>query len=187
MTAANTEDIWKENPAQRLTKGFEEVFETRMKDMPFNHPKVHVEAVGFRRWQDYWFGVMVTPWSMNFILAEGRQGKWKSVQEGRKLHYNFPAGCYDFISVKDKLLGEYQMCSLFSPLAPEITDHNFAVAVASAAIDEIMKEDDAPEELGQQLVPETQPLSQRVEEGLKKPVSRKEFFHRKPDPVGDEE
>ena len=178
---------WLGNPAERLEKGFETVRATRMKDMPFLHPGVKVQAVGFRPWRHFWFGVMVTPWSMNFILAEGEVGKWKSVPEGEKLHYAFPAGVYDFISVKDALLGEYQMCSLFSPLAPEITNHAFAVRVAQAAIEAIMQKDEAPEEQGEKLVPEQGPaLSEKIETGLKKPVSRRSLFHPGAKP-GDED
>ncbi|HAW45468.1 MAG TPA: [NiFe]-hydrogenase assembly, chaperone, HybE [Sutterella sp.] len=169
---------WKPSPAKRLEAGFRTVLETRMKGMPFLHPHVNVEAVGFRPWKHFWFGVMVTPWSMNFILAEGEVGAWKSVPEGQKVHYNFPAGCYDFISVKDDLLGEYQMCSLFSPLDPQITNHAFAIKVAEAAIDAIMQVDNDPPEEGQALVPEARPtLSEKVEAGLQKPVSRRALFH----------
>ncbi len=39
---------------------------------------------------------MVTPWAINLILCEGEEGYWKSVPEGKKLHYQFPAGLYDF-------------------------------------------------------------------------------------------
>ena len=44
--------------------------------------------------------------------------------EGRRLHYPFPAGIYDFISVKDRILGEYQIarsCHRSKKLFPTTT------------------------------------------------------------------
>ena len=101
------------------------------------HPRVHVQAVGFHKWKYFWLGIIVTPWCMNVILAKGQPSKWKSIPEGRRLHYPFPAGIYDFISVKDRILGEYQMCSLMSPLEEVVSDHDMACLLyTSNAADE---------------------------------------------------
>ena len=109
------------------------------------HPRVHVQAVGFHKWKYFWLGIIVTPWCMNVILAKGQPSKWKSIPEGRRLHYPFPAGMYDFISVKDRILGEYQMCSLMSPLEEVVSDHEMAVEIAKAALEELMKPEQEPE------------------------------------------
>lgn len=109
------------------------------------HPRVHVQAVGFHKWKYFWLGIIVTPWCMNVILAKGQPSKWKSIPEGRRLHYPFPAGIYDFISVKDRILGEYQMCSLMSPLEEVVSDHDMAVEIAKAALEELMKPEQEPE------------------------------------------
>ena len=119
------------------------------------HPRVHVQAVGFHKWKYFWLGIIVTPWCMNVILAKGQPSKWKSIPEGRRLHYPFPAGIYDFISVKDRILGEYQMCSLMSPLEEVVSDHDMAVEIAKAALEELMKPEQEPE-LGEP-IPAIQP------------------------------
>ncbi len=174
-----TQGIWKENPSKRLEAGFKYIYRNRMNGLPFLHPKVKVHAIGFKKWTHFWFGVIVTPWAINLILCEGEEGFWKSVPEGKKLHYQFPAGLYDFISVKDKILGEYKMCSLLSPLE-EIKDDKMAIEVAFAALDEIMK-DEAPEEEGTPLVESKREINQEalaeaVEDTLNRPVSRRKIL-----------
>ena len=182
MQKSEVSAVWKPNPASRLEAGFKYIHQNRMKGLPFLHPKVKVHAVGFKKWTNFWLGVMVTPWAINLILCEGEEGYWKSVPEGKKLHYQFPAGLYDFISVKDKILGEYKMCSLLSPLE-EITDDQMAVEVAYAALDEIMK-DEQPEDEGTPMVEskrevEEEAVEKAVENTLSKPISRRSFFRRK--------
>lgn len=172
---------WAENPSERLQKGFTIIRNTRMKAIPIVHPLVGVHAVGFHRWTHFWLGVMVTPWAINLILTEGETGYWKSVPEGQKLHYRFPAGLFDFISVKDALLGEYKMCSLISPLI-EIKDDAMAMEVANAVLDELMKEE-APEEEGVPMESFTREIdadavASAVEKNLTKPLSRRAFFRR---------
>lgn len=122
---------------------------------------------------------MITPWAINLILAPGDLEKWKSVPSGKKLHYEFPAGLYDFISVKDEILGEYQMCSMISPLSTlEFQSHAFAVEVAEAILVEMMKPEGEPEQ-GQELTPSpapSEPIGEKVEKILNKEVSRREMF-----------
>ncbi len=175
--------LWRPDPAKRLENGFRQIQETRMKGLPFVHPKVKVHAVGFHRWTYFWLGAMVTPWAINLVLTEGDPAKWKSVPEGKKLHYRFPAGLYDFISVRDPILGEYKMCSLISPLL-EITDDEMAVEVARLSLVELMKEEE-PEEEGQKLEfsprevsPEA--LGNAAEAALNRPLRRRTFLRSKP-------
>ena len=104
------------------------------------HPRVHVQAVGFHKWKYFWLGIIVTPWCMNVILAKGQPSKWKSIPRRTPpaLSRSRP-GCMIFISVKDRILGEYQMCSLMSPLEEVVSDHEMAVEIAKAALEELMK------------------------------------------------
>ena len=147
------------------------------------HPRVHVQAIGFHKWKYFWLGIIVTPWCMNVILAKGQPSKWKSIPEGRRLHYPFPAGIYDFISVKDRILGEYQMCSLMSPLEEVVSDHDMAVEIAKAALEELMKPEQEPE-LGEP-IPAIQPkvdpeaIEKAVETAINRPISRRSFLRPK--------
>lgn len=173
-------EAWAPSPAHRLEQGFEEIRAERMKGLPFLHPNVGIEAVGFQKWDGYWLGVMVTPWCMNLILSEGVASKWRSIPEGRRLNYRFPAGIYDFISVRDKTLGEYQMCSLMSPLDDVVENHALAVEIAKASLLEIMKPGAEPE-LGEPIpsfTKEVDPaaVEKACETLIEKPLSRRSFF-----------
>lgn len=173
------EDQWAPNPASRLEKGFERIRNTRMLGMPMVHPLIGVKAVGFRRWKYFWLGIMVTPWSINVILTKGDPLYWKSVPEGKKLHYRFPAGLFDFISVHDNILGEFQMCSLISPLT-EIKDHEAAVAIAEASLDELMKPEQEDTDLGTPLEPvkkeiDTDAIEHALQKTLNRPIRRRSF------------
>jgi [NiFe] hydrogenase assembly HybE family chaperone len=90
--------------------------------------------VGFAPWQGHWLGVMVTPWFINLILAPGDATRWHALPQGEKRCYRFPAGDFDFIGARDKLAGDYQLCSLFSPVL-QFDDQPTARRVAQLARD----------------------------------------------------
>jgi [NiFe] hydrogenase assembly HybE family chaperone len=91
-----------------------------------------VEAVGFAPWEGHWLGVMVTPWFMNLMLLPRDPASWQPLAQGDKRKYRFPAGIYDFIGASDPSIGEYQVCSLFSPVL-EFEDQATARLVAQLA------------------------------------------------------
>ena len=103
------------DPSAQLEQAFGAVV-TRMAGLPIVNGALAVEAVGFAPWQGHWLGVLVTPWFMNLILAPRDRAAWQPLAQGEKRAYRFPAGIYDFIGASDPLAGEYQMCSLFSPV-----------------------------------------------------------------------
>ncbi|MBQ8829040.1 MAG: [Burkholderiaceae bacterium] len=172
-----TENIpWEENPSKKLEIRFRRIQET-MSSLPICHPKVQVQAVDFSPWKYFWLGIMVTPWSINLILSPGDRSRWKSVPKGKKLHYRFPAGIFDFISVHDQDLGEYQMCSMLSPLS-EITDHEMAILVARSILSELTKPE-TEEEAGTPFnsIPiNEEKISERIEKNLKQKINRRNFF-----------
>ncbi len=179
MNQENKRVTWLPSPAKKLENGFRKIERERMRGLPICNPHVKCQAVGFQKWMYFWFGVMVTPWAINLILSPGDLKKWKSVPSGKKLHYEFPAGLYDFISVKDEILGEYQMCSMISPLSTlEFQSHAFAVEVAEAILVEMMKPEGEPEQ-GEELTPSpapSEPLEEKVEKILNQEVSRRKIF-----------
>jgi [NiFe] hydrogenase assembly HybE family chaperone len=119
------------DPSPRLEAAFRAVAE-RMRGLSFVNPAVEVEAVGFAPWDAHWLGVMVTPWFMNLMLLPGDAAAWQAVAPGVKRRYAFPAGTYEFIGGHDPVIGDYQACSLFSPLL-EFADHPSARLVATLA------------------------------------------------------
>lgn len=119
------------DPSPQLVQAFR-VVATRMAGLPIVNDALAVEAVGFAPWQGHWLGVLVTPWFMNLILAPRDPAAWQPLAQGAKRAYRFPAGIYDFIGANDPLAGEYQMCSLFSPVL-QFDDQATARMVAELA------------------------------------------------------
>lgn len=119
------------DPSPQLVQAFR-VVATRMAGLPIVNDTLAVEAVGFAPWQGHWLGVMVTPWFMNLILTPRDPAAWQPLAQGEKRAYRFPAGIYDFIGASDLLAGEYQLCSLFSPVL-QFDDQETARMVAALA------------------------------------------------------
>lgn len=119
------------DPSPRLEAAFRAAA-ARMEGLSFVNPALAVEAVGFAPWEGRWLGVLVTPWFMNLTLAPCDPARWRPLAQGEKRRYTFPAGEYEFIGACDAEAGEYQLCSLFSPVL-EFEDHAAARLVAELA------------------------------------------------------
>jgi [NiFe] hydrogenase assembly HybE family chaperone len=124
---------WIENPAARLEAAFRAIAAGRMRGLSFVNPSLAVEAVGFAPCDAHWLGCLVTPWFMNLVLLPREAAAWHSVPAGDKVAYRFPAGVYEFIAGREEAIGEYQVCSLFSPML-EFADHESARLTAQAAL-----------------------------------------------------
>ena len=119
------------DPSPRLTAAFRAVA-SHMQGLSCVNPAVDVEAVGFVPWESHWLGVMVTPWFMNLTLLPRDPAAWQPLAPGAKRRYAFPSGIYEFVGANDATIGDYQVCSLFSPLL-EFDDHASARLVATLA------------------------------------------------------
>jgi len=131
MPSANGDVLLRPDPSASLVYSFRLVAK-RMRGLTIVNPALDVEAIAFAPWQGHWLGVLVTPWFMNLILAPRDDAAWMRVKPGKKRTYLFPAGAYDFIGAHDDVAGEYQMCSLFSPLL-HFDDQETARLVAGLA------------------------------------------------------
>jgi [NiFe] hydrogenase assembly HybE family chaperone len=123
------------DPSALLEATFVRIHDTRMAGLPFLNPALRVEAVGFRRWEGLWLGVLITPWFMNLMLlpCAAVEHAWPHVRYGESLAYRLPAGVFEFIRAQEPPLGDYQSCSLFSPMAV-FADQAGARATAVAAL-----------------------------------------------------
>ena len=165
------------DPSARLEAAFRAI-EVRMRGLPFVNPSIRIEAVGFAPWKSYWLGVMVTPWSMNLVLVARDPGGWRSLAIGEKRRYVFPAGNYDFVSACDPVIGEYFVCSLFSPML-EFSDHATAVETARVARMALLDAAHAETPQGEQAAArpdEPGPLAQ-IAATFHAPLSRRDLFH----------
>lgn len=120
------------DPTRDIEGAFEAVAE-RMRGLAFFNPALRVQAVDFQPWEGHWLGVLVSPWSINLMLTPGNRSAWQPVRAGSKRRLSFPAGEFEFIDALDPSIGEYRMCSLFSP-AMEFEDHAAAELVARLAL-----------------------------------------------------
>jgi [NiFe] hydrogenase assembly HybE family chaperone len=123
-----------EEPPTRLEQLFTHIHATRMHDVPIVNPLLRVECVGFRRWQGRWLGVLVTPWCMNLVLMRDEPQAWQPARTGEVKSYTFPTGHFEFIGTVEPDFGDFQMCSLFSPVF-EFREQDVARATALAALD----------------------------------------------------
>src|SRR5215470_912755 len=121
------------DPGPLVAAAFKAVHETRMHDVPILNPAVGVEAVGFAPWDAHWLGCLVTPWFMNLVLLPREPEKWVRLRPGEKHTYVFPAGAFEFIAGHEHTIGEYQACSLFSPMF-EFADHQTARVTAETCL-----------------------------------------------------
>ncbi len=172
------------DPSPRLVATFRTVA-TRMQGLSFVNPAIEVEAVGFAPWESHWLGVMVTPWFMNLTLLPRDPSAWQPLAPGAKRRYAFPAGIYEFVGASDTVIGDYQVCSLFSPLL-EFDDHATARLVATLARDALFDPANAevPEVPVADLSPGAKENSRpralaQLQEQLDAPLSKREFLRAK--------
>jgi [NiFe] hydrogenase assembly HybE family chaperone len=161
------------DPSPTIEQAFNTVAE-RMRGLGFVNPELRVQAVGFAPWEGHWLGVLVTPWSINLMLLPRDRTLWRSVRPGEKLRYAFPAGVYDFIDATDPQVGEYRMCSLFSP-ALDFKEHEAAVLVATLALSSLLDPANADTPDAQPAEAGPGPLT-RIEQKADEPMSKRDFL-----------
>jgi len=121
------------NPHGRVEAAFARIARTRMADVPMCNPALHVEAIGFQRWQDEWLCILITPWALNLMLLPGGGSAFRAIWPGDSQWWQFPSGAYEFLGNREPGLGPYQMCSLFSPVF-EFASQEAARETARAAL-----------------------------------------------------
>jgi len=92
-----------------------------------------VAAIGFRRYEGDWLGVMVTPWFLNLFLLSGGGTLWGDIPAGERRHVVLPCGTLQFIADDDPELGPYQYCPLIAPVS-HVPDRMAALTAAGSAI-----------------------------------------------------
>jgi len=186
MTTASTVDTLRPGgaapaaPAQRLASRFRAAA-ARMAGLAVVNPALEVEAVEFARWDGRWLGVMVTPWSMNLVLLPDDPAAWRALAAGATRRYAFPAGDYEFVGASDPEFGDYQVCSLFSPM-DAFADQASACLVASLARAALFDPANAADANASAPPPATGPSDgpgplARLERSLDAPLSKRGFLH----------
>jgi len=125
---------------QILKTAFERIQKERMQDVPILNDALHVEAVGFERHDAGLLGVLITPWFMNLMLLPEDDALWQDQPSGETTTVELPVGQVEFIAGREDGVGQYRMCSLFSPVF-EFGDQATAVATAEAVMDGLLRPD----------------------------------------------
>lgn len=121
------------NPADAVEQAYFRIQQERMAGVPILNPALSVQAVDFQRWAGHWLGMVVTPWCMSILLVPGSTESWISTSENKRRFVNFPAGDFAFLGSSEPELGEYQSCSLFSPMG-KFSNQSEALMTARASI-----------------------------------------------------
>jgi [NiFe] hydrogenase assembly HybE family chaperone len=98
---------------------FERIAATRMQGVPILNPALQVEAIGFEPCADEdgaqaALGVLLTPWFMNLIRLP-MQGQ-SCAPVGTSSEHRIGKERFEFIGAHEASFGDYEMCSLFSPM-----------------------------------------------------------------------
>jgi [NiFe] hydrogenase assembly HybE family chaperone len=104
------------SPAAPLVAAFTRIERERMAGMAMLNPRLQVEAIGWRRWQGHWLGALLSPWFLNLVLVPGGHDGWTPAADGERVFHRFPAGDFAFLGNREPELGEFQSCSLYSPV-----------------------------------------------------------------------
>lgn len=121
------------NPADAVEATFFRIQQNQMADVPILNPALSVEAIDFQLWQGHWLGVVITPWCMNLLLLPGSSAEWTPAGNNQRRFVSFPMGNFAFLGGDEPELGEYQSCSLFSPMSKFSTQSD-AVMTARASL-----------------------------------------------------
>ncbi len=150
-------------PEDAVEAAFFRIQQTSMLDVPILNPALSVQAVDFQRWQGHWLGIVVTPWCMSMTLVPASTDGWISVGVNKRRFVHFPSGDFAFLGGQEEELGEYQSCSLFSPM-DKFANQTEAVQTARAAMVGLLT---APDEVPAKVVQDIP---------TKKGMSRRGFF-----------
>ncbi|HLO74921.1 MAG TPA: [NiFe]-hydrogenase assembly chaperone HybE [Magnetospirillum sp.] len=127
----------------QLEAVFTRIGDERMKEIGLYNHALKVEAVGFRRWENWLAGILVTPWFMNFIMLPTADGQITG-EVGTKTHFDMPRGDIIFTIGEVEEVGLYLSSSLYSPM-DRFDVQAVAVTTAWAAVDKYFKVPEAEE------------------------------------------
>lgn len=122
----------------QLAAAFTRIGDEQMKDIGLYNPALKVEIVGFRPWEGWLAGILVTPWFMNFMLLPTQPEQMAGLVVATKRRVDMPCGEVVFTAGEVDEIGPYLASSLYSPMG-RFDVHEMAVANAWAAVDKFFK------------------------------------------------
>jgi [NiFe] hydrogenase assembly HybE family chaperone len=120
-----------------LVQTFTRIGDEQMRDIGLYNHDLAVESVGFRRWEDWLAGILVTPWFMNFIMLPTQPGQITGAVTDR-VRMDLPRGEIKFTIGEVDGIGLYLSSSLYSPM-DRFDVQGVAVVTAQDAVDKFFK------------------------------------------------
>jgi [NiFe] hydrogenase assembly HybE family chaperone len=106
---------FEENPTAAIEAAFRKIEQGPMRGLPVCHAALTTELVGCSRWNEYWIGCLITPWTLQLLLLPATSAV-EALQEGDVRVWEFPQGPLTFRAIENLDLGTYQSCGLCSPV-----------------------------------------------------------------------
>ena len=122
-----------EQISRRLETTFNDILETRMRDVPVVNPALSVQAVGFLPYQRRLAGRVDYAVVHECAVVAGAGQHLANTSTRQQFSRTFPYGVFEFTLANEAQLGIYALCSLFSPMF-QFADQAAAVAAAQAAL-----------------------------------------------------
>ncbi|MBR9970487.1 [NiFe]-hydrogenase assembly chaperone HybE [Magnetospirillum sulfuroxidans] len=122
----------------QLADIFTRIGDERMKDIGLYNHALKVEVVGFRPWEGWLAGILVTPWFMNFMLLPTTPDQLSEADVTAKRRIEMPCGEVVFTVGEVEEFGPYMASSLYSPMG-RFDVHAMAVTNAWAAVNKFFK------------------------------------------------
>jgi [NiFe] hydrogenase assembly HybE family chaperone len=107
--------FYSSNPAELITQAFRQIEQNQMQGLPVCNEQLTTEIVGLTRFQAYWVGALITPWTLQMIMLPATADAEQLVESDHRT-YEFPQGKVVFMTTENEALGPYQSCALMSPL-----------------------------------------------------------------------
>lgn len=121
------------DPTARIASAFARIERERMQGVPLLNPALQVQVADVERWEGQWLAALVTPWFLNLLLLPGDAARWRPGREGERVFHRFAAAELAFLGSAEPGLGEFQSCSLVSPMG-QFPTQAAALATARAAL-----------------------------------------------------
>jgi [NiFe] hydrogenase assembly HybE family chaperone len=123
---------------------FTSIAQTRMSGVPILNASLRVEAVGVEPCgaadadgEPGAAGILITPWFMNLVWFPLERTD-RPARSGTTRSRVFERGSFDFICAHEPVFGDYEACSLFSPMF-DFADQDTARETANSVLQELRR------------------------------------------------
>ena len=117
---------------RELVSAYQRIGIERMQGLPMVNPRLQVEAVGFRCWEERFVGILIAPWFLNLIVLPVEPAE-KQLPNGAKIELDLPGGRHEFDLCEVDGVGAHLSLPLFSSVCA-FPDQDTARGVAEETL-----------------------------------------------------